>query len=242
MCNFDRNGFWVKASMSVLLLGMAAFMTTMSVLIVHDSSLICTQEGNCVHVENYPLGIIKQTRLPRISSVNTQWDPGGRVMAIKLVLAHEDGTLTEYRGVGKNGERAQAVAAKLNAFIEQPRGKAEFPLREGSVAASVFLLLLGLLALLCLPYFFSKVRLRVLDEELVVRVERWPVPPRLIRVSLPRVRGFDVRHLVMPLEQHFYQVGLLVDGVPVPIDLGMAFRTVAQAQERVACLNAWLTS
>ena len=234
----DRNGALVKVLKTLLVGGGAAFFLSMAVLVCHHSSLVCDAELNCTHLETYPFGIERGQALTTISAAETLWDPGGRQMAIKLALNHTDGSTTEYQGVGKNGERAQKVAAAINAFINAPSAPQTFALREGSIGVGVFLVLMALLGLCALPYVFSKIRLRAEGGVLSVIIERRPLPPRKLQSPLQRVAGLTLHRMTM-MDQEFFNVTMALVGGD-SVDLGLRFRSAEQAQQRLKEMDAWL--
>ena len=221
-----------------LLASGAIFFSAMALLALHDSSIRCTGRSQCTHVETYPFGIERKEDLAEIVGAETQWSPGGRTMAITLVLTHAGGMTTEYEGVGRNGARAQKVAAALNQFIQQPQDAATFSLREGSMAAGVFLIFLTACSLLLMSSIASKLIIEIRQGEVVMTVQRWPRPPRVHQFALAGLKGFVLRPIVSTAMQTFRVDLVHNDGSGA--DVGMAFGNAQAAEVRVAELNAWL--
>lgn len=229
---FPRYGRLAQVVMTVVLTGMAVFFTTMAVLVSHESELSC--EGpSCSHIERYPFGVVQRQSLPKIANADVEWSTGGRSRALKLVLRHEDGSFTEYQGVGKNGERAERTARAINAFLASPSEPQTHPLREGSLPFAVLLFVLALGGLLLVPTFFTRVRLERAGSQLQVHIGRWPARARALHLEVPAA-GFAGRLIpgASP-EQTFF--GVEVAGV----ELGMRFHSEAATQARVDALNQW---
>lgn len=236
---FPRNSLFIRVFMTVMLLGVCAFFAAMAVLISHHSELRCEPDLHCVHIERYPLGIVQKEAIPRVQSAETQWSPGGRVMAIRLILNHQDGSMSEYQGVGKNGERAQRVAKELNAFLLAPGHEQVFKLREGSLPAAIFLGLLTLGGLVLLPFFFTKVRLTTTDTNVLMKIGRWPARSHRYSVPLDQFKEFSLRRSIV-MEQALFTVCADQVGRPFGFDLGMSFRNQEQALQRITELDEWL--
>lgn len=177
-----RYGPIAQVVMTVMLLAGAVFMGSMAVLVSHDSALECQGLTACQHVERYPLGIVNTSTLGPIERAEARWSPGGRAAALKLVVRHSDGTSSEYKGVGKNGERAEDTADAINAYLAGEGGTASFALREGSVPVAIFLALLAVGLLVLAPHFFTRVRLRREGRGFEISIGRWPAMPHRIEV------------------------------------------------------------
>lgn len=238
---FPRNALFIKLFMTTLLVGMCAFFGSMVVLTTHHSELRCDPAARCVHIERYPFGVVRQVVLPRVTSAETEWDPGGRMKAIKLVLNHQDGSTSEYQGVGTNGERSQRVAKQLNAFLAAPTREQTFPLRQGSWAMGVFLGLLTLVGLVLIPFFFTKVRVTATGTDVLVRIGRWPAPSRRYSVPLNEFQEFSLKRSFV-MEQELFTISANSVGSPRGFDLGLGFRNRAQALQRITELNEWLAN
>ncbi len=228
----------VRVFLFGLLASGAIFFSAMAVLASHDSSIRCTGRSQCTHVETYPFGMERKEDLAEIVGADTQWSPGGRTMAIKLVLTHVGGVTTEYQGVGRNGVRAQKVAAALNQFIQQPQGAGTFSLREGSMVASAFLVFLTACSLLLISSIASKLIIERREGAVVMTVQRWPRPPRVHQFARAGLMGFVLRPIVSAGMQTFRVDLVHNDGSGA--DVGMAFGNAQAAEVRVAELNAWL--
>lgn len=235
---FPRNAVIAKIVASILLLSLGAFFVPMAVLISHASELKCEQ-ARCVHIERYPGGIVQESPVPHVKHADTEWDPGGRSKALKLVLEHEDGSTTEYQGVGKNGDRAQRTARAINSYLADPAGAKTFQLREGSLLAAGFMLLLALVCWAFVPSFFSKVRLRTSATAMQVTIGRWPAPRRVYSVPLDELQGFALLRSVAN-EQEFFTLCARQSGRKEGIELGMRFHLQSSAERRMAELNDWL--
>lgn len=233
----ERNGVPVKVLMTLLVGAASLFFGAMALLISHSSLLDCTGNLQCIHVEKYPLGFEQREPVAKFESAETEWDPGGRQMAVKLVLNHADGTTTEYQGVGTNGERAQSVAAAINKFIKEPKERQRFALRDGSIAGGIFMALLALVAMSVVPYFFSKMRFRSAQGVLALSIERWPIRPRRFRWPIDQVAGLRLHRTVM-MQQEFYKV--VMDVGDEAVDLGLGFRSPQHAEKKLAEINSWL--
>jgi hypothetical protein len=227
---FPRYGLWAKAIMTLVLGGLGVFFATMTVLVSHDSELSCAPGGTCTHVERYPFGIERRAPVAKVASAGVEWSTGGRVQALKLVLTHEDGSFTDYQGVGTNGERAERTAKAINAYLHDPARGATFALREGSMPLAVFLALLTLGALALVPSFFARVRLRRPAQRVQVRIGRWPAPLREFEMEPIE---FTVRSIINPTDG---TVRFAVESGEH--DLGMIFLSEARARARAATLNA----
>lgn len=238
--SFARNGLPVRIAMSALLLAGVGFFAAMAVLVAHDSELQCIAGGTCVHAEHYPLGIERLEPLAKVTVAETMWDPGGRAVALKLVLRHADGTKTEYQGVGKNGDRAEETARELNAFLAQPIGAKTFPLREGSIPVAIFLGLVGLGALFVLPYFFTRVRVAREGNIITVVTGRWPARRQTIELPAGSIR-FGAQQVIRNGEPFFSLCAERTDTGSV-VELGMVSRFESVAMARVEALQGWLAS
>lgn len=236
----SRQGVVARVVMTVLMLVAATFFAAMAVLVSHDSALECQTPRSCRHVERYPFGIVNAQALPAIERAHVKWSPGGRAAALKLVLRHEDGTTSEYQGVGKNGERAEDTAERISEYLLMRGGLDEtksFALREGSLPVAIFLAVLALTALVLLPYFFARVRLVRSAQTVEIIIERWPALPRRHTVAV----GEPVRVLIeerVATEQKFYSLHLERSDRP-SVDLGLSFRSLDAAtreQELVTAL------
>jgi hypothetical protein len=236
---FQRIGLVGRVLMPVLLVGMSGFFATMAVLVAHDSELDCDGDGQCVHVERYPFGFVEQTPLLPVKNAEVALDPGGRAMALKLVLNHQDGSSSEYQGVGRLGDRAERVAKELNAYLMAPRRPQTFLLRTGSMPVAIFLAVLTVLGLFLLPSCFTKVRLHLSEGILRVTVGRWPARRREHRLAIAELKGFGVRVVVEPIKRVVFHN---VEAVTAPgawVDIGMSFHTEAGARQRADALNDW---
>lgn len=238
---FPRNALVIKVIITILLLGACTFFGSMAVLITHHSELKCSSGSQCVHIERYPFGVVRETVIPRVMSAETEWVPGGRVRAIKLVLNHQDGSASDYHGVGTNGERAQQVAKQLNAFLAAPAHEQAFPLRQGSLAAGLFLALLTLVGLVLIPALFTKVRVTATGTNVLVKIGRWPAPSRRYSVPLDKLQDFSLKRSIIQ-GQEFFSVCANQDGRWYGFDLGMGFRNQEQALQRITELNEWLAN
>lgn len=227
---FPRYSILAKAIMTPVLVAMSVFMASMAVLVSHDSELSCAPGGTCTHVERYPFGIEQRTPLAKVASADVEWSPGGRSKALKLVLTHEDGSFTDYQGVGKNGERAERTAKAINAYLREPARAATFALREGSLPAAMFLVVLALGALVFVPSFFARIRLRRPAQRVEVIIGRWPAPRRELELE---PTGFTVRPIVNAVDG---RVSFAVESGGQ--DLGMNFFTEKAARARADVLNA----
>jgi hypothetical protein len=243
--SFSRNAPVAQAAMTVMLLAMAVFSSWMAVISSHSSELTCDGELRCVHVERYPFGLTRQTALPPITVAVKAWDGGGRTTAIKLVLHHADETSSEYQGVGTNGNRVEAVAKAINAFLKNPSAEQVFPLREASVAFAMFAALMAFCSLVLLPYFFTKVDITMTANNIEFVVGRWPARRSRFSCPWPAFQGFCVMtRTVGPQELH--TIGAKVDRNALPvqgdtIDLGIAFGSKIAAEQRVEQLQTWVT-
>lgn len=143
------------------------------------------------------------------------------------MLWHTGGATTEYQGVGKSGDRAEATADALNAYLAAGDAKQTFALREGSLPVAAGLALVALLGLVCISYFFSKLRVARSPAALEITIERWPAPPQrhtLRHDAAPRV---TVRERTVN-DQQFFSLWLEPASGP-GVDLGLSFRTAARA-------------
>ena len=235
-----RQGMVARVVMTALMLVAATFFGAMAVLVSHDSALECQSPRACRHIERYPFGVVQQTKLEPIERASVAWSPGGRTAALKLVLHHEGGTISEYPGVGKNGERAQTTAEAISSYLLTtggPEVTTSFALREGSLPVAIFLALLALTALVLLPYFFARVRLVRSAQAVEITIERWPAPPRRYTVAI----GEPVRVLIEERTangQQFYSLHLERADRPA-LELGLSFRsleTATREQELVAAV------
>ena len=226
---FPRYNPLVRTIMTLVLVGFCAFAMTMAALVSHDSELRCEPGGMCTHLERYPFGIERRASLTKIARAGVEWSPGGRSQALKLVLTHEDGSFTDYLGVGKNGERAERTAKAINAFLENPTPAATFALREGSLPVAIFLALLGFGALLFVPSFFTRVVLSRPSHRVRVRIGRWPAPNRELELESAEFTLRVTRNSLDGLEFFTVESG--------GHDLGMSFFTEKPAKARVDLLN-----
>lgn len=226
---FPRYGLPARAIMTVMLGGLGVFFAAMAVLVSHDSELSCEPSGACTHIERYPFGIEQREPVAKIASADVEWSPGGRSKALKLVLTHEDGTFTDYQGVGTNGERAERTAKAINAYLHEPKS-ATFALREGSLPVAIFLGLLALGAFVLVPSFFTRIRLRRTMQRVQVTIGRWPASRREFEFE-PNV--FTIRPFANPVDG---SVRFAVESGGQ--DLGMVFLLEANARARAELLNA----
>ncbi|MFT3843037.1 MAG: hypothetical protein QM723_38970 [Myxococcaceae bacterium] len=236
--SFARNGLPVRIGMTVVLLAGIGFFVAMMVLVSHHEELRCEPDARCVHVEHYPFGIDLSDALPKVTQAEVMWDPGGRSMALKLVLRHDDGSKSEYQGVGKNGERAEETARAINAFLAHPAGEKAFPLRDGSIPVAIFLGVLALAGALLVPTFFTRIRLAREGNMITVVVGRWPARRRVIELPADAVR-FGTRPMVINGEPFFSVCAERTDCEAV-VELGVVSRFESVAMKRVEALRAWL--
>ncbi len=226
---FPRYGLPARALMTLMLGGVGVFFATMAVLVSHDSELRCEPGGACTHLERYPFGVEQREPVAKIASAGVEWSPGGRTKALKLVLTHEDGSFTDYQGVGKNGERAERTAKAINAYLQDPARGATFALREGSLPVAVFLAVLAVGAFVLVPSFFARIRLRRPEQRVQVSIGRWPAPRR--EFELEPV-AFVVRPFANPVDGNM-RFAVESGGH----DLGMTFLLEANARARARLLN-----
>lgn len=236
--SFARNGLPVRIAMTVVLLAGIGFFVAMMVLVSHHEELRCEPDARCVHVEHYPFGIDLFDALPKVTKAEVRWDVGGRSMALRLVLRHDDGSKSEYQGVGKNGDRAEETAQAINAFLANPSGEKAFPLRDGSIPVAIFLGVLALAGALLLPAFFTRVRLAREGNIITVVVGRWPARRRLIELPADAV-GFSAQPVRVNGEPFFSVCAFRTDCEAV-IELGVLSRFEKVANKRVEELRAWL--
>jgi len=226
---FPRYGLPAKAIMTVMLGAAGVFFATMAVLVSHDSELSCEPGGACTHIERYPFGIEQRAPVAKIASADVEWSPGGRSKALKLVLTHEDGSFTDYQGVGTNGERAERTAKAINAYLHEPK-RVTFALREGSLPVAIFLAVLAFGAFVLVPSFFTRVRLTRPSQRVQVRIGRWPASRREFEVE---PHAFTVRPIANPVDG---SVRFAVESGGH--DLGMVFLIEAKARARAELLNS----
>lgn len=234
-----KNAPGVRAFLTLLLLAAGGFFVVMGVLSSHRSALTCTASPvRCAHHESYPLGVVFDTELAPFSRVGLREKSGQRGTSLNLTLHHDDGSSTEYPGVGTNGDRAAEVAEQLNAFLVRPSAEATFDLRSGSIPLAVFLLLLGFGALLLVPSIFNAVKITCRGDRVTLGVGRHPLPARTHEIALADMGPIQLRPRVLAGRATFALELMVRDREP--IDLGITLADEPAARSKAAEIEAKL--